>query len=85
MLANPQISIATVADAASIVALLNSSYHGESSKQGWTTETHLIAGNLRTDENDLQNIMAQPNSVVLKYINEQDEVIASINLYKFCN
>lgn len=49
------------------------------------TSSHLIAGNLPTDENDLKNMMAQPNIVVLKYINEQDEVIASINLYKFCN
>jgi ribosomal protein S18 acetylase RimI-like enzyme len=77
---NPQISIATVADAANIVALLNSAYRGESSKQGWTTEAHLIAGNVRTDENDLLNIMAQPNSVVLKYINEQEEVIGCVNL-----
>jgi ribosomal protein S18 acetylase RimI-like enzyme len=77
---NPQISVATIADAAKIVALLNSAYRGESSKQGWTTEAHLIAGTVRTDENDLLNIMAKPNSVVLKYINEQDEVIGCVNL-----
>jgi ribosomal protein S18 acetylase RimI-like enzyme len=77
---NPQIYIATIADAASLTALLNSAYRGESSKQGWTTEAHLIAGNVRTDENDLQNIMAQPNSIILKYINDQDEVIGCVNL-----
>ncbi|WP_462252394.1 GNAT family N-acetyltransferase [Ferruginibacter sp.] len=77
---NPQISIATVADAANIVALLNSAYRGESSKQGWTSEAHLIAGNVRTDENDLLNIMAQPNGVVLKHINEQQKIIGCVNL-----
>ncbi len=82
---NKRITIATVADAASIVALLNSAYRGESSKQGWTTEAHLIAGNVRTDENDLQNIMAQPKSVVLKYANEQEEIIGCVNLKQHDN
>ncbi len=82
---NPQIYMATVADAASIVALLNSAYRGESSKQGWTTEAHLIAGNVRTDEKDMLNIMAQPNSVVLKSVNEQDEVIGCVNLQQHDN
>ena len=77
---NKKITNATIADAANIVALLNSAYRGKSSKQGWTTEAHLIAGNVRTDENDLQNIMAQPHSVILKYVNEQEEVIGCVNL-----
>ena len=45
---NPQIKIAIQADIPSIVALLNSAYRGESSMKGWTTEAHLIGGNVRT-------------------------------------
>ena len=41
---NPHISIALPADVTAITVLLNSAYRGEGSKQGWTTEAHLIAG-----------------------------------------
>lgn len=59
---------ATVADAAKLVDLLNSAYRGDSSKQGWTTEAHLIAGNVRTNEQSVIDVINQPGSVVLKCI-----------------
>ena len=77
---NPHIAIATTADVAEITALLNSAYRGESSKKGWTTEAHLIAGDVRTDENNLMEVIHQVNSVMLKFTNEQQEITGCVNL-----
>jgi ribosomal protein S18 acetylase RimI-like enzyme len=74
-----KIAIATIADATAITALLNSAYRGETSKQGWTTEAHLIAGNVRTSENNLLDVMQQPGSVLLKYTDEE-QLTACVNL-----
>jgi ribosomal protein S18 acetylase RimI-like enzyme len=82
---NPYISIATLTDVTAITALLNSAYRGESSKQGWTTEAHLIAGNVRTDELNLQQVMQQPDSVVVKYSNEQQQITGCVNLQQHGN
>jgi hypothetical protein len=38
------VRVATVADAAALVALINSAYRGDSSKAGWTTEADLVGG-----------------------------------------
>lgn len=77
---NPQIFIATSADVAAITALLNSAYRGESSKQGWTNEAHLIGGNQRTDEPSLQQVMNDTDSVVLKYLDKEQKIIGCVNL-----
>ena len=74
------IAVATIADAAAITLLLNSAYRGESSKQGWTTEAHLIAGNVRTNENAVQELMQQNGSIMLKYTNEQQRITGCVNL-----
>lgn len=60
---NSHISIAGPADVTSITALLNSAYRGETSKQGWTTEAHPIAGDVRTNENHLQQVIQLRNSI----------------------
>lgn len=80
-----QISIASPADVPAITALLNSAYRGASSTKGWTTEAHLIAGNARTDENNLKQIMQLPGSVLLKYTNEQQAIIGCVNLQQHDN
>lgn len=77
---NPQFAIATPADVATITALLNTAYRGESSKQGWTTEAHLIAGNVRTDEKNLLQVMQQPNSIFIKFSKEPQEIFGCVNL-----
>lgn len=69
-------------DASSIVTLLNSAYRGETSKQGWTTEAHLIAGDRRTDENNLVKIMAKPESVFLVYQEGDGPVSGCVNLQR---
>lgn len=76
---------ATATDAKQIVQLLNSAYRGESSKQGWTTEADLIAGERRTDEATLVAVMNQPGSVILKYTNDDGEIIGTVNLQQHGN
>ena len=82
---NPHISIASEADVAAITSLLNSAYRGESSKKGWTTEAHLIAGNKRTDEKHLQQVMQMPDSIVVKFSNEQLQITGCVNLQQHGN
>jgi ribosomal protein S18 acetylase RimI-like enzyme len=78
---NTHITIATPTDVADITALLNSAYRGESSKQGWTTEAHLIAGDVRTDTSSLERVMKAPGSIIVKYSNEQQEITGCVNLH----
>ncbi len=82
MFSNSNISIANLADIPFIVDLLNSTYRGEASKKGWTTEADLIAGNTRTTSEILKTVMEKPGSVFLKYTNEHNEIIACVNLQK---
>ncbi|MEQ1799911.1 MAG: GNAT family N-acetyltransferase [Lacibacter sp.] len=77
-----KISKATVADAAELVDLLNSAYRGESSKQGWTTEAHLIAGDVRTNEQTVRDVINEPGSVILKCTDEQNHIVGTVNLQK---
>ena len=80
---NSHISMATLANVADVTALLNSAYRGESSKQGWTTEAHLIAGEVRIDEDHLHKVMQLPGSIFLLYSNEQQEITGCVNLQQF--
>jgi ribosomal protein S18 acetylase RimI-like enzyme len=83
--ANMKISKAGVADVTQLVELLNSAYRGDSSKKGWTTEAHLIAGNVRTDEKTVIDVINQPGSVVLICTDEQNNIIGTVNLQKHGN
>jgi len=77
---DPGIRIANLQDVAPISRVLNSAYRGEASKQGWTTEAHLIAGETRANENMLTEILLMPGSVMLVMENEQEEIIGKMNL-----
>jgi len=77
---NISISRATVQDVKAITALLNSAYRGENSKQGWTTEADLIAGEVRTSSESLQKIIEQPNSVMLKFTDSTKNIVGCVNL-----
>lgn len=81
---NEAIAVATKADTSRITSLLNSAYRGETSKQGWTTEAHLIAGNIRTNESTVHSVIEQPNSVMLKYTDEQ-QIVGCVNLQQHDN
>lgn len=65
MLPNPLLTVATAADLPALVALVNSAYRGESSRQGWTTEADLIDGT-RTDEATVQAQLENPAAIILK-------------------
>jgi GNAT superfamily N-acetyltransferase len=55
---------ATHADIPAIVALVEGSYRGESSRLGWTTEAELLDGH-RTDAEDVRACIDRDRSVVL--------------------
>ncbi|WP_233841298.1 GNAT family N-acetyltransferase [Dyella sp. 2HG41-7] len=55
---------AVEADIDAIVALVQSAYRGESSRQGWTTEADLIDGQ-RVDVANVAEVLAAPDSAVL--------------------
>src|SRR6478736_4164211 len=65
------ILIADEKDISSLVALMNSAYRGENSKQGWTSEADLFIGNKRTDKTTVASLIKKPGAVFLKYLNEQ--------------
>jgi len=77
---DPYIKLATTADRFAIINLLNKAYRGESSKQGWTTEANLIAGDQRTDEANLLQVMNQPGSIFLKYCSDEQLITGCVNL-----
>ncbi len=54
----------------SLVELINSSYRGEKSKQGWTTEADLLDGQ-RTDADALKELICKEDSIIL--IAEDDD------------
>jgi GNAT superfamily N-acetyltransferase len=51
-------------DVGAIVALVESAYRGDVSKQGWTTEADMLEGQ-RTDPVGVAELIAKPDSVVL--------------------
>jgi GNAT superfamily N-acetyltransferase len=71
---------ALVSDSASIAALANAAYRGDSSRQGWTTEADLLDG-LRTTVADVQYLIKSEHSVILVCMCG-DDLIASVCLEK---
>ncbi|MEZ4940674.1 MAG: GNAT family N-acetyltransferase [Saprospiraceae bacterium] len=59
-------TVAGSADIPELLPIINRAYRGEASRQGWTTEADFIAGELRTDADDLARLMARPDAVFLK-------------------
>ncbi|MCC5857546.1 MAG: GNAT family N-acetyltransferase [Ectothiorhodospiraceae bacterium] len=56
--------LAVPEDVDEIVALVNSAYRGEVSRQGWTTEADLLGGQ-RTDAREVEQLITGPDSVML--------------------
>lgn len=70
--------VATPADAAAIVPIVNGAYRGADGRHGWTSEHELVAG-ARTDPERLAAALAAPGSVVL--VAERDgRVVGSVHL-----
>lgn len=79
---NYTINKAKEQDAPSLVTLLNSAYRGESAKKGWTNEAGLISGEVRTNEQNIRQLINQSGSVILICINNQNQIIGCVNLQK---
>lgn len=85
MNAYPDISTADIEDIEDIVALLNYSYRGDRSRKGWTTETDLIGGEVRTDIRDVTAVMQMPESVFLIIRAADGTLEGCVNLRKTAN
>jgi ribosomal protein S18 acetylase RimI-like enzyme len=77
---NEHIAIATMQNISCLNTLLNEAYRGESSKQGWTSEAHLITGETRINVAMLQQVMEKPGSVILIYTNDDNKIKGCVNL-----
>ena len=75
------ITRAQITDVPQAVALVNSAYRGETSKQGWTSESHLLEG-IRIDEAELSSYFDKPEVTMLKYTNDDNEIIGFVYLEK---
>jgi ribosomal protein S18 acetylase RimI-like enzyme len=82
---DPHISLAALENVPALTNLLNAAYRGESSKLGWTTEAHLISGNTRTVDSEVEHILRRPGSCFLKYTNEENEIVGCVNLQRHGN
>ena len=74
------VTYATNNDIPELVDLMNSAYRGERSQKGWTSEAHLIAGEVRTDANNLKDVMSKEGSVFLKYLAKDGKILGCLNL-----
>jgi ribosomal protein S18 acetylase RimI-like enzyme len=73
--------IAQPTDVAAIVALVESAYRGDASKQGWTTEADMLEGQ-RTDPVSVGSLLAKPDSRVLLAETEAGELLACAHVEK---
>lgn len=72
---------ATIADVGTLVALVESAYRGDVSRQGWTTEADLLGGQ-RTDPDGVAALIHRAGSVIV--LAEHDgTVLACAHLEKF--
>ncbi len=65
---------ASVADAAALVALVNSAYRGESSRAGWTTEADLLGGQ-RVDLEAMSESLGRDQSSSVILVHEHEDAI----------
>ncbi|RSK49936.1 GNAT family N-acetyltransferase [Hymenobacter rigui] len=79
MLTHLTFSPATDADIPALNRLVNRAYRGEAAEQGWTTESHLLAGQ-RTDEADLREQLRSPGATFLLARTAAQELVGSVYL-----
>ncbi|QIX59825.1 GNAT family N-acetyltransferase [Hymenobacter sp. BT18] len=79
MTAELRISPATAADIPALVELVNRAYRGYASRQGWTTEAHLLDGQ-RTDAEDLQALRTAPGATFLLACTNTGQLVGSVYL-----
>ena len=67
-------------DAEAIVALVESAYRGDASRQGWTTEADMLDGR-RTDIAGVSDLITKPGSVIV-LAESAGELLACANVEK---
>jgi len=75
------ITRAQLTDVPTLTLLVNSAYRGETSKLGWTSESHLLEG-IRIDEAELNSYFNCPEVIILKYVNNDGKIIGCVYLEK---
>jgi GNAT superfamily N-acetyltransferase len=75
-----QYRIAVPDDAKFLAELINSSYRGDSSRAGWTTEADLLTGS-RIDADGICKLILAENSVMLLCL-QNDVIISCVHLQK---
>jgi GNAT superfamily N-acetyltransferase len=81
VLPTPSIGAATAADVRTLAALINRAYRGEASRQGWTTEDHLLDGP-RIGESALLDMLHTPQATLLKYLDASDSLAGCVYLHQ---
>jgi GNAT superfamily N-acetyltransferase len=72
---------AQAADVDAIVALVESAYRGDASKQGWTTEADMLDGR-RTSATGVGELLMKPGSRVLLGESDQGSLLACAHIEK---
>lgn len=75
------ITRAQIMDVPVLSKLVNSAYRGETSKLGWTSESHLLEG-IRIDEAEMASYFARPEICILKYTDNTGEITGCVYLEK---
>jgi GNAT superfamily N-acetyltransferase len=70
------LATAASADAARLAHLVNGAYRGDYSRQGWTTEAHLLDGQ-RIDEEGLREMLAMQGAAMLLCLGPNEELLGS--------
>lgn len=73
------IRLATSTDRDAIVALMQRAYRGEESKQGWTSEAHLIDGERITPE-AIDQVLENPHHRLLAARNAEGQLIGCADI-----
>lgn len=72
-----KLAVASPADVADVVALVESAFRGEASRAGWTTEADLLDGR-RTGPDEIEAILADPDQRILLLRDSRGRLQASI-------
>lgn len=72
---------ADLADVPAIVALVESAYRGDASRQGWTTEADLLDGR-RTDADDVGRLISSTSSLILLGVAESGGIVGCCNVQR---
>ncbi len=74
------VSTAQSPDVPAIVEILNNAYRGDKSRAGWTTEADLLAGEIRSDEATVLELLLRPGVVFKIFKNEAGRLLGCVCL-----